>query len=140
MGPSRWEIGIILGSVAAGVVVVLAALVVLPSRGPPSGTELVGGRLYTFESESLFGVNATGWSNFTYRGVVFGFHFWCGIPSPGGGVICGNATGSSGVSYPYSFFDGPPQPNPSWQLWISPDQQAAVQYRQGGLVHLLVAY
>jgi hypothetical protein len=96
----------------------------------------VDGRPYSLVSESLFGNSS--WLNYSYRGVTFGFHLWCSV-SPGGGEVCGNATESGGTSYRYAFSDGLPQVDPGWQTWVAPDGHEAVQYRMGGLVHLLVA-
>ncbi len=107
----------------------MAALLVvlnIPIAEEDSGYQLIGVRLYSFESRSLFGNQ---WVNYSYRGVTFSFDLWCGIPSAAGGVICGNATDPSGTTHPYSFFDGPPQFNPPWQTWVSPDFHEAVQYR-----------
>jgi len=118
-----------------GVTISLAVLTIPIPPGPP-GSEFINGTSYTSESESLFGNGS--WLNYSYRGVTFGFHLWCLI-TPGGGEICGNATESTGGSYSYSFWDGPPQVNPAWQTWIAPDSHEAVQYKQGGMVHLLVA-
>jgi hypothetical protein len=120
--------------------VAVAALLILtiPIAQERSRSTLIGPRIYSFESESLIG-SGDGWQNITYSGVTFGFHVWCGLPSPGGGEICGNASESSGVRYDYSFPDGPPSPNPAWQTWVAPDHHEAVQHRQRGLVHLLVA-
>ena len=117
---------------------VTAALILLyvPIAEESSGYTEIGARLYSFEAVSLFH-QPTSWPNITYRGVTFGFHLWC-ASTAGAGEICGNATESGGTAYPYSFWDGPPSPFPGWQTWVSPDGHEAVQYRQGGLAHLLV--
>lgn len=134
MTPRR-RLFLVLGAAGGAVaVVVILILLYVPIAQESSGYTAIGARLYSFEAESLFGQS---WSNFTYRGVTFGFHLWCLITS-GGGKICGNATESSGAAHPYSFWDGPPSPSPSWQTWVSPDGHEAVQYRVGGLAHLLV--
>jgi hypothetical protein len=128
----------ILVAATASIAAVAALLILLsfPIAQEPAGYQLVDGKTYEYESESLFG--SASWLNYTYQGVTFGFHLWCLITSAAG-EVCGNATESSVVSYPYYFSDGPPQANPSWQTWVAPDQHEAVQYMQGGLVHLLVA-
>ncbi|MCI4331260.1 MAG: hypothetical protein L3K19_05380 [Thermoplasmata archaeon] len=96
------------------------------------------GRNYLFESESLFGNQS--WLNYSFDGVTFGFHLWCGVDGPDVGIVCGNATEGDGAVYDYNFSDGPtPMTNPPWQTWVAPDYQVAVQYREGGMVHLLVA-
>lgn len=131
----RWLL--ILGTAGAAVVVVVILLLLyVPIAQEPSGYTAIGLRLYSFEAVSLFD-QPTSWPNITYRGVTFGFHLWCLI-TPAAGKICGNATESGGAAYSYSFWDGPPSPSPGWQTWISPDGHEAVQYRQGGLAHLLV--
>jgi hypothetical protein len=131
--PRKWA-GVV---TVAAIVGVTASLLILafPFSQTPTGQISINGKNYSFESESLFG-NAP-WLNYSYRGVTFGFHLWCLI-TPAAGVVCGNATESSGISYHYSFSDGPPSPNPSWQTWVAPDEHEAVQYKLGGLVHLLV--
>ncbi|MCI4351364.1 MAG: hypothetical protein L3K15_07615 [Thermoplasmata archaeon] len=128
--------------VAASVVTVAVATVVwllltVPIAQESSGSTLIGAHLYSFESHSLFGSNG-GWLSYSYRGVLFTFHLWC-LAGPAGGLVCGNATESAGASFAYSFSDGPPAINPPWQTWVAPDSHEAVQYQQGGLVHLLVA-
>ena len=132
--PKKWA-GIV---IVAAIVGVTASLLILayPFSQASAGNISIDGKNSSFESESLFG-NAS-WLNYSYRGVTFGFHLWRSIGS-GAGEVCGNATESTGTSYPYSFSDGPPSPNPPWQTWVAPDGHEAVQYRQGGLVHLLVA-
>lgn len=117
----------------AGVVVVVAALLYLPMAGPVAGYQEIGLRMYSYESVSLFG-NVPAWQNYSYRGVTFEFHLWCGI-TPAGGTICGNATQPDGAETPYSFWDGL---NSGWQTWVSPDGYDAVQYHVGGTAHLLV--
>jgi hypothetical protein len=117
-------------------VTALPIVLSIPIAQETSGDQLVNGRPYTLESESLFGDSS--WLNYSYRGVTFGFHLWCS-ESPGGGVVCGNSTESGGTAFSYAFFDGPPQVDPRWQTWVAADGHEAVQYRQGGLVHLLVA-
>ena len=129
----RWLL-IVGGAGAAIAVIAILVLLYVPIAQESSGYAAIGLRLYSFESESLFGQS---WSNFTYHGVTFEFHLWCLI-TPAAGEICGNATESGGVRYSYSFMDGPPSPSPSWQTWVAPDGHEAVQYRQGGLAHLLV--
>ena len=131
----RW---IVFSSVTGvSLAVALLLLFSLPLAEEESGVQVVGGRPYSFESESLFGTRGS-WQNYTYRGVTFGFHLWC-LATPVAGELCGNATEPSGVSYPYSFSDGPPSPTPAWQTWNAHDAHEAVQYREGGIVHLLVA-
>jgi hypothetical protein len=127
--------------VVASTVLVTAILIVLfvPISQERAGYAMIGTHLYSYESEGLFGA-CNGWLNFSYQGILFGFHTWCGIPSPGGGVVCGNATGADGVPHSFAFEDGPPRVGPGpWQTWVSPDAHEAVQYQQGGLVRLLVA-
>jgi hypothetical protein len=132
--PRKWASVVIVAAII-GVSVSLAILAFSLSQ-ESAGQISINGKTYSFESESLFG-NAS-WLNYSYRGVTFGFHLWC-LVTPAAGVVCGNATESTGISYPYSFSDGPPSPNPSWQTWVAPDGHEAVQYKLGGLVHLLVA-
>lgn len=135
MTPRR-RIVLVAGTVGAAVALAVAlALLYVPLAQDTSGYTAIGFRLYAFEGVSLFG---RAWSNYTYRGVTFEFHLWCQITAAAG-RICGNATESDGTAHPYSFWDGPPSPSPSWQTWVSPDGHEAVQYRQGGLAHLLVA-
>ncbi|MGP8073052.1 MAG: hypothetical protein ACLPZM_07985 [Thermoplasmata archaeon] len=136
MNPKRRKWILVAVVAAVGVVTVSLVLLALPISQESSGYQLLNGRLYFFQSESLFGKAA--WQNYSYRGVTFGFHLWCAI-TPAAGEVCGNATESGGVSHPYSFSDGPPQPNPSWQSWVAPDSHEAVEYTLGGLVHLLVS-
>jgi hypothetical protein len=133
--PRRKKLVVIAVVLAAVAVVTVLVLLTVPIAQEQSGYTLIGLRLYSFESESLFG--SASWLNYSYQGVTFGFHLWCLISSAAG-VVCGNATESTGVSYSYSFSDGPPSPNPSWQTWVAPDGHEAVQYLLGGLVHLLV--
>ncbi|MCI4329340.1 MAG: hypothetical protein L3K08_02590 [Thermoplasmata archaeon] len=132
----RW---VLLGAVASAVGVVVGLLILFVPLSPESsGYARVGAHLYTYESENLFGVG-NGWNNYSYRDVTFGFHLWCGPPSPGGAALCGNATGGDGVPHPYTFFDGrAPAGPPPWQTWVAGDAREAVQYQDGGLVHLLV--
>ncbi len=126
---------LILGIVGAAIsITVVLFLLYVPIAQESSGYTVIGSRLYSFESESLFGPP---WSNFTYQGVTFEFHLWCEITSAAG-KICGNPTESGGARYSYSFWDGLPSPFLSWQTWVSPDGHEAVQYREGGLAHLLV--
>lgn len=133
----RRRLVFLLASVAAaGALVTVLVLLYVPIAQEQSGYTAIGPRLNTFESVSLFGPNAA-WQNFSYRGVTFGFHLWC-QSSPGGGELCGNATEAGGAVYPYSFSDGPPSFAPPWQTWVSPNGHEAVQYRMGGLAHLLV--
>jgi hypothetical protein len=132
--PKKWPASLAIGA-AIGVSVWLL-IVFLPYALTPAGEILIGGRDYTYESQSLF--NNGSWQNYTYRGVTFEFHLWCFISS-GGAELCGNATESPGVSFPYSFSDGPTQINPQWQTWIAPDGHEGVQYKQGGSARLLVA-
>jgi hypothetical protein len=121
--------------------VVFGTLFVLVEFGSPFPTNaiVIGGERYSSENVTVFGPT---WSNFTDRGVTFGFHVWCGPVTPGGATLCGNATEPNGISYPFSFFDfgGPPptQPRP-WVTWISPDRQEGVQFEadSGGLAHLM---
>jgi hypothetical protein len=126
---------VMIGAAILGVIVALVIVVATFSQ-ESTGQIRINGRTYTSESVSLFG--GAMWLNYSYRGVTFGFHLWCAV-TPAAGVVCGNATESTGVSYPYSFSDGPPSPNPGWQTWVAPDGHEAVQYKEGGLVHLLVA-
>ena len=127
----------IIGVAAAAVAVVVAlVLLYVPISQESSGYTAIGLRLYSFETVSLFNL-PTSWPNITYRGITFGFHLWCLI-TPASGKICGNATESGGATYPYSFWDGPPSPSPSWQTWVSPNGHEAVEYRLGGLTRLLV--
>ncbi|MCI4326619.1 MAG: hypothetical protein L3K16_03155 [Thermoplasmata archaeon] len=134
MTPKRRK-WVVVAAVAAavGVGVVLVVLS-FPIAQEGSGDQLVNGRLYSFEAESLFG--GPPWQNYSYLGVTFGFHLWCAI-NPAAGLVCGNATASGGPSYPYGFWDRA-ELNPSWQTWVSPNGHDAVEYRTGGLVHLLV--
>lgn len=114
-------------------------LSVVGSNGPASSNvTFVDGRFYATETHELFGSGVPAWVNFTFMGVVFGFHFWCGPPTPGGGVVCGNSTEANGTVFSYAFPDGPPQVSPQWQTVIAPDGLAGVQYMQGGEVRLLV--
>ena len=106
-----------------------------PSSSPPSGIIEIGGRSYTSVSHSLFGNES--WLNYSFRGVTFGFHLWCDI-TVDTGYVCGQATEPSGATFSYTFTDGLPEPNPPWQTWVSPDSYDAVQYQEGGTVHLLV--
>ena len=135
MSRRRRRIAIV--AAVAGAVAVVVTLVVLsvPMAEVSSGYQMIGPRLFAFESESLFGA---AWSNYSFRGVQFEFHLWCSA-GPGGGVVCGSAGAPGADSYPYAFTDGPPQVDPSWQTWVSPDGHEAVEYRMGGQVHLLVA-
>jgi hypothetical protein len=121
------------------VLVGLAFAVALVPGAPPQvagQVEMVNGSYYDYESQSLFGNQS--WLNYSFHGVVFGFHLWCAI-TVDVGTVCGNATEPSGVSYPYSFQDGLPQTDPPWQTWVAPDGHEAVQYQEGGHVHLLVS-
>jgi hypothetical protein len=108
----------------------------LPIAQESSGDQLLDGRLYTFEAESLFG--SASWLNYSFDGVTFGFHLWCAVNSAAG-EVCGNATESDGSTHPYAFWDGLPTSDPPWQTWVSADGHEAVEYRDGGTVHLLVA-
>jgi hypothetical protein len=135
----RTRLVLLTGAAAASLVAIVLVTLSVPLWDVPSGELWIGGHLYSYERESLSG-EGNGWLNFTYRGVTFGFHMWCGPPSPGGATLCGNATGADGVPHPYSFSDGPPTVGPApWQTWIGPDAHEAVQYQQGGMVRLLVA-
>ena len=122
--------------VALWTTAILLVFVLVPALEGPPRVEIVGDQIFYSESKSLFG-NAS-WLNYSYRGVTFGFHLWCLVTSAAG-KICGNVTEATGVSYPFSLWDGPPQLNPAWQTWISPDGREGVQYLQGGSAHLLVA-
>lgn len=120
-----------------GVTLGLVAVAGFPApggSGATAGVSLVGARYYSYESVSVFG---PAWSNYSYQGVTFSFHLWCSIAGDVGWV-CGNATEWDRVSYPYAFSDGLPTPSPQWQTWVAPDYHEAVQYLQGGNVHLLV--
>lgn len=132
--PRKWARAIFVAAIVGAAASLLT--LAFPSSQPSAGSISIGGISYSFESESLF-ANAS-WLNYSYHGVTFGFHLWCLITSAAG-VVCGNATESTGITYPYSFSDGPPSPSPSWQTWVAPDDHEAVQYKQGGLVQLLVA-
>ncbi|HZY93006.1 MAG TPA: hypothetical protein VFG07_09600 [Thermoplasmata archaeon] len=107
-----------------------------PPSSPPSGIIQLGGKSYTFVTHSLFGNES--WLNYSFQGVTFGFHLWCNITA-NTGYVCGHATEPSGATFYYTFVDGLPQANPPWQTWVSPDSHEAVQYQEGGAVHLLVA-
>jgi len=121
---------------AIGLMVAAALWTVSPGPSAAPGTEVVNGRTFAVQSESLFG--SASWLNYTFHGVVFGFHLWCAT-TPAAGTVCGNATEPDGTSYPYAFADGPPQEHPAWQTWIAPDGREGVQYLQGGSARLLVA-
>ena len=139
----RWSaaVAVIVTAVVLGTLLLLVVL--NPSTGPsaPASTVVIGSERYSFETVTVFGPS---WSNFTYQGVTFGFHVWCGPVTPGGATLCGNATEVNGSTYPFSFWEpgGPPptQPRP-WVTWISPDRLEGVQFEpdSGGLAHLLVA-
>ena len=77
MTPKRRK-WVVVAAVAAavGVGVVLVVLS-FPIAQEGSGDQLVNGRLYSFEAESLFG--GPPWQNYSYLGVTFGFHLWCAI-------------------------------------------------------------
>jgi hypothetical protein len=137
---NRWSrrrctiLGVIGVAVALSVVLLL---LLVPVSQEPAGYTFLGPRLYSYESESLFGPG-TGWENFTFRGVTFGFHLWCAIRIDVG-TVCGNATGPNGVAHPYDFADGLPRAGPAtWETWVSPDGHEGVEYQDGGQVHLLV--
>ncbi|MGA8663736.1 MAG: hypothetical protein WB809_01520 [Thermoplasmata archaeon] len=136
MSPRRRNWLVLAGILAAVGIVISLVILFSPLPGGSSGEELVNGKLYSFESESIFGGAA--WLNYSYRGVTFGFHLWC-LVTPAFGEVCGNATEPSGVSYAYAFSDGPPEFHVTWQTWVAPDAHEAVEYRQGGTIHLLVA-
>jgi hypothetical protein len=134
--PHKKKLAIIVIALSAAVVTTTLLLLALPIEQEQSGYTLIGLRLYSFEAEELFGAS---WSNFTYQGITFDFHLWCEITS-GAGKICGNATNPNGHAYAFSFWDGPPTHGSSaWQTWVGPDAHEAVQYQQGGLVHLLAS-
>ncbi len=80
------------------------------------------------------------WSNLSYRGFTSAFHIWCENASAAG-KICGNVTEQNGSSFSFSFWDGPPSPEPRWETWVAPDFSTAIQFEShsGGIVHLLVA-
>ena len=132
MSPRRRRLLWVAGIGSAVAVGVLLVVLYIPISQESTGYTLIGLRLYSFESVSLFG---SSWWNLTYRGVGFTFHLWCAI-STGGGTICGNASDPSGAVYAYSFFDGLYS---HWTTWVAPGGHEAVQYRTGGLAHLLVA-
>ncbi len=133
MDPQRRRRLLLVLAIAGVSIVVVTVVLNVPIAQEASGYQLVGLRLFSFESQSLFG---NSWTNYTYRGVTFSFHLWCSA-GPAAGEVCGNATESDGGSYAYSFEDGITVRG--WQTWVSPDSHEAVQYQQGGLVHLLVA-
>src|SRR5580700_1400022 len=85
-----------------GIALVLAVLS-LPIAQDSSGYQLLDGRLYAFEAESLFG--SSSWRNYSFDGVTFGFHLWCAI-TPAAGEVCGNATQPDRSARPYAFWDG----------------------------------
>ena len=129
---------------ALAAVVTIGTLVLLslssPAPSPGANVVVIGNERYSYENVTVFGPS---WSNFTYEGMAFSFHVWCGPVTPGGATLCGNVTGPGGAAYPFSFFEpgGPPptQPKP-WVTWISPNGLAGVQFEpdSGGLAHLLV--
>jgi len=138
MSPRSQRVAI-LGSIAVVLCLVLGSIAVFGFPAPNgsntvAGVSVLDDRFYSYENLSIFG---PAWSNYTYRGVTFSFHLWCEI-TPAAGKLCGNATESNHESYPYAFWDGLPTRNPQWQTWVAPDYQEAVQYLQGGTVHLLV--
>jgi len=127
----------ILAVVTTAIVVTILVLLWVPNSLVPSGYTMIGSRLYSYETENVFGST---WSNFSYRGVTFAFHVWCATTSAAG-ELCGNVTESNGGTFPFQFSDGPPSPQPYWETWVAPDDQSAIQFESlsGGLVHLLVA-
>lgn len=145
---------VLIGSLALALAVAAAllALVILsaptdpsPPTGPtyspalpaPPGTIVLGGKPYSYLTESLFGSRS--WLNYSFGGVSFTFHLWCQIQMDTG-YVCGDATEPTGVTYGYSFADGLPSATgaPPWETWIAPDGHEAVQYQDGGTVHLLI--
>jgi hypothetical protein len=131
---------------AVVVLIVVATLWLVPiallsgGGGNPADSDIVSvnGRLYASETHELFGSDVPWWDNYTFIGVFFSIHFFCGMPTPGGAALCGNATEPNGSGFTYWFWDGVPQPNPPWQTTISPDGGAGAQYMDGGQFRLLV--
>jgi hypothetical protein len=126
-------------TIGAVAVVVTLLLLTFPVAEEQSGYTLIGFRLYSFESETVYGQAG---SNYSFHEVTFEFHLWCGSITPGGAELCGNVTESSGARFAFSFFDGGlPGGSHPWLTWVAPDSNEAVEYESnsGGLAHLLVA-
>ena len=140
-----WAVAVVAAAVAA--MLVVTAVWILPAArfsggGENAGSPGVGSvnsRSYSSETHELFGSNVPSWDNFSFDGVSFGIHFWCGTPTPAAGQLCGSATEANGLEFSYSFGDGPPQQSPQWQTALSPDGSAGTQYMLGGHLRLLVA-
>ncbi len=124
--------------VIAGVIV-LGSLALLATFGPsshlssPAKTMVVENASYYYENVT---VKVPGWSNFSFLGVTFGFHAWCGGITPGGVTVCGNVSPSIGVSYPFSFWVGAGNPAP----WFSSNGSEGIIFEpySGDLARLLV--
>ncbi len=141
----RWVlVSVVCAAVAllVGSALWLAPTVLLAGVGgnpASSGIVSVNGSSYASETHELFGTNVSSWDNYSFNGVYFSIHFWCGDVTPGGAELCGNATLPDGPGFNYSFWDGLPDTNPTWQTAMSPGGSAGAQYMQGGLFRLLVS-
>jgi len=133
-------VAVVAGAVILGGLALVLTLVPSGSSPKLANTIVVDNESYYFENVTIL---VPGWSNFTFSGVVFGFHAYCGGVTPGGAAVCGNVSPSIGVSYPFSFWIGLSN---STQTWISPSGHEGAQFipYSGGLhrfnlVRLLVA-
>ena len=137
--PARFAVVAALATVAVLGSLGLAALLGPPSSAaPPARSIVVGYERFYYETVTA---PEPGWSNFSFFGVTFELHAWCSALTPGGTSVCGNATQPSGISFPFSFREGPPpDPTHPWQTWISPNGHEGVQFESdsGGLARLLV--
>ncbi|MCI4372667.1 MAG: hypothetical protein L3K02_03375 [Thermoplasmata archaeon] len=119
------------------IAVVTLVLLTVPIAQEETGYTLIGFRLYSFESLSVYGPSPI---NFSFNEVSFAFSGWCGPVSTGGGQFCGNASELNGMRFPFSISDaGLPGGPIAWQTWVSPDSREAIQLANTGLAHLLVS-
>jgi hypothetical protein len=130
----RW---ILIGSVVVAIAVTATlALLLLPISQEPSGYQIVGLRLYSFEDETVFGSEGTGWHNYSHRGATFAFQVYC--PSIPVGKICAWVTEPDGSNLSFSFFAAEVPGDSAWESWVAPDGAVASEYHPGGLVRMLV--
>jgi hypothetical protein len=125
---------ILAGAVVFGSLAFLATFGPSPASPKLADTIVVDNESYYFENVT---VREPGWSNFSFLGVIFGFHAWCSMVNPGGVRVCGNVSPSFAVAYPFSFWVGAANPAP----WFSPNGHEGIIYEpySGGLARLLVA-
>jgi hypothetical protein len=124
---------VLAGAVVLGGLALLSTFVL--SSASPKAANII-----TVDNESYYFENVTvkqpGWSNFSFLGVTFGFHAWCGPVTPGGVTVCGNVSPSRGILYPFSLYVGAGNPRP----WFSPTQGEGIIFEpySAGLARLLV--